>query len=281
MKRKYLFLSIIFLFVLPGYVFAKPVKIQIVPRKIFPGDAFLIKIKNLRNKNTPVALINKKEFAFVEFGKGCYIAIGAIDINARPGKYKIKIKSGNSSFKSNLLVKRKIFPSVSLNLPDEKVFPSDDDLKRIQDENIKMNEVSGLITEKKWEGNFIFPLENEISTLFGVKRIMNEQWTSIHKGLDFKGKEGEEVKASNNGKVVLTEELFYGGNTIVIDHGLGIYSIYMHLSRIKVKSGDEIKKGEIIGNVGSTGRATGPHLHFGIKLNGINVNPDSLIKLNI
>ncbi len=281
MRKIYLFLSIIFFLFLPDYVFAKPVKIEIVPCKIFPGDAFLIKIKNLKNKNTPVALINKKEFGFVEYEKDSFIAIGAMDINTKPGRYKIKIKSGNRVFKRNLLVKIKNFPSLSLNLPNEKVFPSEDDLRRIRDEDMKMYEIFNVVTDKKWEGNFILPLENEISTLFGVRRIMNEKWTSMHRGIDFRGKEGEEVKATNNGQIVVTAELFYGGNTIVIDHGLGIYSIYMHLSCIRVKSGDEIKKGEIIGNVGSTGRATGPHLHFGIKINGININPVSLIKLNI
>jgi murein DD-endopeptidase MepM/ murein hydrolase activator NlpD len=132
-----------------------------------------------------------------------------------------------------------------------------------------------------WEGKFIAPLENEISTVFGTKRVMNEKWTSVHRGMDIRGKEGEQVRASNSGKVVLSEELFYGGNTLVLDHGQGIFSVYMHLSGFNVKSGDIVSKGDAIGLVGSSGRSTGPHLHFGVKVVGINVNPVSLMKLEL
>ncbi len=281
MKNSFLFLFLLAIIFLPESVFGKSVIIQTTPEKIYPGDAFLIKIKNLRSKNSPVAIVNKKEFVFVENDKNSYIAIGAMDINSKPKKYKIRIKSGNKIFWSYLHVKKKKFPSIHINLPEEKVFPNEIDQLRIADEKCKMEQIWQLTTEKKWEGSFILPIKNEISTKFGAKRIMNQKLTSIHWGIDFKAQEGEGIKASNNGKVVLTENLFYGGNTIVIDHGLGIYSIYMHLSDIKVKPNDEIKKGEVIGNVGSTGRATGPHLHFGIKINGINVSPVSLIKLNI
>lgn len=282
MKRCYLLISLIFFLILPDYVFAKPVKINVFPEKIFPGDAFLIKVKNLKSKDIPVAYVNKKEFVFVESSKDSYIAIGAFDINAKSRKYKIKIKSGKKIFTKNIYVRKKKFSAIKLSLPDEKVFPDEDDLNRIELEKTKLKEIWQTITEKKWEGNFISPLENEPSTLFGVKRIMNEKWISIHRGVDLKGQEGELIKASNNGKVVLTEDLFYGGNTIVIDHGLGIYSLYMHLSSMMVKDGDYVEKGQIIGKLGSTGRATGPHLHFGIKINSIDVNPISLIqKINL
>ena len=88
-----------------------------------------------------------------------------------------------------------------------------------------------------WDGGFLSPLEHDVSTVFGTKRIMNGTWTSIHRGMDIRGKEGDDVMASNNGKVVLAEELFFGGNTIILDHGQGIYTIYMHLSKFNVNAG--------------------------------------------
>jgi len=151
----------------------------------------------------------------------------------------------------------------------------------VEKENKKLKDIRQNVSERMWEGKFMPPLENEISTVFGTKRVMNEKWTSVHRGMDIRGKEGEQVRASNSGKVVLSEELFYGGNTLVLDHGRGIFSIYMHLSGFNVKSGDIVSKGDAIGLVGSSGRSTGPHLHFGVKVAGINVNPVSLMKLEL
>ena len=223
----------------------------------------------------------KKEMPLSNCGRGCYLAIGAVDIETKPKSYAVTVKAGNRKRSLKLLVKRKKFPELCLSLPDEKVFLSPDDLNRAEEENKKLAEIFQNVSEELWDGKFIVPLENEISTVFGTKRIMNEKWTSVHKGVDIRGREGDSVEASNGGRVVLAEELFFGGNTIILDHGQGIYTIYMHLSRFNVKLGDYVEKADTIGFVGSTGRATGPHLHFGAKVMGINVDPVSLIKLKL
>ncbi len=123
------------------------------------------------------------------------------------------------------------------------------------------------------------PLENEFSTAFGVKRIMNNVKESVHTGVDIRGKSGEPVRASNFGRVVLAGELFYGGNTVVLDHGQAIYSVYMHMSELRVAEGDLARKGEVLGLVGATGRATGPHLHYTVKVGPTSVNPVSITRL--
>ena len=128
---------------------------------------------------------------------------------------------------------------------------------------------------------FSHPTDTETSTLFGVKRIMNEVKTSVHRGMDFRGKTGTPVKAINSGTVVLTEDLFYGGNTLIVDHGMGLYSVYMHMSKFETKKGNQVSKGDVIGLIGSSGRVTGPHLHMSVKLNGISVNPESLFDLDL
>jgi murein DD-endopeptidase MepM/ murein hydrolase activator NlpD len=272
---------LIILLMFPISSSAKPIHAEISPKKISPGDAFIIRVTGVKNGQPLCASFGKAEISFGNCGEGCYLAIWAVDIQTKPKAYNVNVTAGKKKIKLKLFVKQTKFPELHLSLPDEKVFPSPEDLDRAENENKKLKDIWQNVSEKLWEGKFMPPLENEISTVFGTKRVMNEKWTSVHRGMDIRGKEGEQVRASNSGKVVLAEELFYGGNTLVLDHGRGIFSIYMHLSGFNVKSGDIVLKGDAIGLVGSSGRSTGPHLHFGIKVAGINVNPVSLMKLEL
>ena len=136
------------------------------------------------------------------------------------------------------------------------------------------------ILAKLFNSKFMMPIDTEISTPFGVKRFINKKPKNPHSGIDFKSSMHEPVKSINQGIVVFTGNHFFSGNSVYVDHGLGIISMYFHLSEIKVKKGDEVNVGDIIGLVGSTGRSTGPHLHWGVRINNIRVDPLSLIKLN-
>ncbi|MFC1855783.1 M23 family metallopeptidase [Thermodesulfobacteriota bacterium] len=127
---------------------------------------------------------------------------------------------------------------------------------------------------------FEMPLDTKMSSTFGTRRVMNGIKKSPHGGIDLRGNIGKSIKASNRGKVVLTGDLYFTGKTVIIDHGLGMFSLYFHMNKVLKKENDLVEKGEEIGTVGMTGRATGPHLHFGIKLNGLNVNPISLLRLS-
>ena len=173
------------------------------------------------------------------------------------------------------------FETINLTLPEEKVSPSTENILRIEKEADLLNSIWQIDSERLWEGSFVFPLRNPLSTPFGTKRIINQGTISLHRGLDMEGRAGEEIHASNKGRVVLTEELFFGGNTVIIDHGQGIFTVYMHLSGFNVNLGDLVSKNDVIGFVGSTGRSSGPHLHFGVKVAGINANPVSLVGLKL
>ena len=212
---------------------------------------------------------------------GCGTDFTATVAPSQPGACVIKIASGSEEVELALKIKEVKWPETKLTLPDDKVFLSPEDEKRVNEENLKLKSIWKISSEKKWTGKFIMPLENSLSTDFGVRRIINNRKTSIHRGVDIRGKEGEEIKASNSGRVVLAEEFFYGGNTVVLDHGLQIYTAYMHLSRFNIKAGDMVEKGDIVGCVGSTGRSTGPHLHFGVKVQDTSVNSSSLIGLDL
>ena len=275
-----------------GFLFALPVvfsalassggfKLEVLPSEINPGDAFVVKITGVNTSRLPAAFLNDNALYFGTCGKGCFIAVGAVEIETKPGLHTIKVIVDDEEKKANLSVKRASFPEISLMLPEEKVFLSPENLKRVDMEEEKLKSIWPMVSDKLWDGSFSTPLENSVSTAFGTKRIINEKKISVHRGLDITGQEGEDVKAANRGRVVLTEELFFGGNTVIIDHGYGIYTIYMHLSKFNVKVDNIVSKGEVIGFVGSSGRTSGPHLHFGVKISNISANPISLLQLKL
>jgi murein DD-endopeptidase MepM/ murein hydrolase activator NlpD len=127
--------------------------------------------------------------------------------------------------------------------------------------------------QRLWQGPFQLPVENEISSQFGNRRIFNGKLKSFHNGLDFRSPPGTPIQAANSGRVRLAKNLFYSGNAVIIDHGTDIFTIYAHLSKIETQANQYIEKGQLIGLTGATGRVSGPHLHWGIKINGIAVNP--------
>lgn len=276
-----LFFLIATFFVFPVNAPAESLKVKISPRKINPGDAFLIKVTGVKTSFLPSVSFAKRNFHFSGCGENCYFAVGAVDIKTKPGIHTVKVKIGKKKRNLKLSVRKARFPKLKISLPDDKVLLAPDDLDRVRKENEKLELLFQRSSEKLWFGDFIVPLENDRSIGFGTKRIMNRKWLSVHKGMDIRGQEGEEVKASNNGKVVLAEELFFGGNTVILDHGQGIYTVYMHLSKFKANPEGIVSKGDIIGFVGSSGRSSGPHLHFGVKILDINVNPVSLMKLEL
>jgi hypothetical protein len=267
----------LFFFSLPVHAFHA----KVLPRKINPGDVFLIKVSGIRTSVVLHTSLGGKEFSFVRCGKGSFVAIGAADITMKPGVHTVRLKIGRTKMKLKLSVRKMSFPEQELTLPGDKVFLKREDLDRVKKENERLDDIFEIISGKRWEGDFAPPLNNAITTAFGTKRIMNGKWISVHRGIDMKGDAGEEVRASNDGRVVLEEVLFFGGNTIILDHGQGIYTIYMHLSKFNVNLGDVVSKGDVIGLVGSTGRATGPHLHFGAKVREMSVNPVSLFNLKL
>jgi len=167
-------------------------------------------------------------------------------------------------------------------VPPRKVNPSDGDLAAINKENSLLGRAFKTLNQDTfWQQGFIKPVEGRISGEFGGQRIMNKVPKSPHRGMDIAAKEGTQVKASAAGKVVLAyPNLFYSGNVVVLDHGLGLQTVYAHLKEIKVKLGETVEQGDIIGLVGKTGRATGPHLHFGASLRNLRFNPQSLLDMN-
>ncbi len=277
--RKTLLAFALALFLVPSS--AEPFEVSISPPRVKPGDAFVITVTDALSWTLPVATLDNRDLSFSRCGEGCFIAIGALDIESSPGSYGIGVRMGTEERRVQLGVEPVRFPEEAITLQREKVFLSEQDRARVHEEALRLNALWATVTERAWTGSFAIPLGNSLSTLFGTKRTMNGSKVSVHKGVDIRGHEGEEVLASNAGRVALAEELFYGGNTVVLDHGQSVFTIYMHLSTFTVREGEEVAKGGVIGLVGSTGRSSGPHLHFGVKVSGVSVNPLSFTQLEL
>jgi murein DD-endopeptidase MepM/ murein hydrolase activator NlpD len=161
------------------------------------------------------------------------------------------------------------------------VEPSAEQIKRANEERQKLRDIFERVTpERLWDGKFRIPLEGVTTgSNFGKRRILNGNPGSPHSGTDFPAATGTPVHAAQRGRVVLAEELFFAGNTVVVDHGLGVYTFYGHLSEIGVKVGDALEAGAVLGRVGATGRVTGPHLHWGLTVERARVNPLQIVKL--
>lgn len=170
----------------------------------------------------------------------------------------------------------------SLTLPRSVVELDATALARVKEEAEKFEQAWAAFTsERLWRGKFAAPVNGPITGPFGIRRIINGQERSRHTGVDLQAPEGTPVHAPARGQVVLVEDFFFSGKSVVMDHGLGLFSMYFHLSSVEVKLGQEIEKGQALGRVGKTGRATGPNLHWGVRLNGARIDPLALTHLDM
>ncbi len=160
--------------------------------------------------------------------------------------------------------------------------PVPEELKEITaDKEIKDKIFASTAPEPLWHGSFIAPVHAPPTDSFGTRRMFNGKLASIHKGMDFRAPSGTVVRASNSGEVVLARHLYYEGNCVIIDHGLGLYTLSMHFSRIDVQEGQHVSAGDKLGLSGATGRVTGPHLHWAVRWQSAYLDPAKLLQLNL
>jgi murein DD-endopeptidase MepM/ murein hydrolase activator NlpD len=215
-----------------------------------------------------------------------YRALLGVDLEQAEGKYDFAVTADAQSGEKmdcsvTVTVKAGHFATESLQVEQQFVEPNPEQLQRAQEEQKKLREILGHVTpDRLWQGNFRIPLDGVTAGKnFGRRRILNGQPGSPHGGVDFPATTGTPVHAAQRGHVVLAEELYFSGNTVLVDHGLGIYTFYGHLSEISVKVGDEVEPSALLGKVGATGRVTGPHLHWGLTVNRARVNPLQIVNL--
>jgi murein DD-endopeptidase MepM/ murein hydrolase activator NlpD len=220
-----------------------------------------------------------------------WFTLAGISLETAPGTYPLelagetvagKLASQKISFSRKFLVAKGKYPKIEVKLSVESKFtePSPEQQKQIQGgQEIKKDYLSRVTPEREWSGKFAEPAVAAISDVFGSQRIFNGKTSSPHLGLDFRVPSGTPVEAMNEGTVLLARPLYFEGNFVVLDHGQGLLTLYLHLSEFKVKEGDHVKRGHVIGLSGGTGRATGPHLHVAVRWQGTYLDPAKLIQL--
>lgn len=213
-----------------------------------------------------------------------FVGLLGIDLQDDPGTHELTVElrtDGQSrTLRYNVAVVKGKFHVEHLTLPKDKVDLDEKSLARWKVEQEQVKEALATDSQGRlWQPGFVEPVNGKRTGIFGSVRIMNGQARNPHNGEDIGAPLGTAVAATNDGVVRLTVDHIFSGKGVFLDHGLGFYSMYFHLAEVLVKDGDHVKAGQIVGKVGTTGRATGPHLHWGVKLNGARVNPYALLDL--
>jgi murein DD-endopeptidase MepM/ murein hydrolase activator NlpD len=219
--------------------------------------------------------------------KGTWYGFGGVGIDARSGQHQLVLEASTTRgarilVNQSVPVGRANYRTIALSVPRTFTEPDAEALARISEEQALKQEVFRRLTPSRWwSESFAPPIESIITDEFGVRRTFNGRVQSTHQGLDLRADTGTPVGAMNSGEVIVAREMFYEGGFVVIDHGQGWLSLYMHLSEINVREGDRLIKKQIIGLSGGTGRATAPHLHIGVRWQGVYVNPAVLLRMQL
>lgn len=215
-----------------------------------------------------------------------WVATVGVDLDSRPGAHAVEVTFGYAGGRTRIerepiTVKAEQYPTTQLTVEERYVELSPEDQARANREGAETNAIYDTMTaERLWAEPFRVPVEGATDGRnFGHRRVFNGQPRAPHSGADLRARTGTPIYAANRGRVVLAKNLFYSGNAVFIDHGVGLYSTYLHLSRIDVAPGDIVERGQQLGLAGATGRVTGPHLHWGVRILDARVDPFSLLRI--
>ena len=264
------------------------------PKRLVNGGPVLFQVKppqKLESLNG-TWLGHEVTFSFDTTSK-TWFALAGVNLETGPGTYALELagetKAGKSSstklsLSHKFIVTRAKYPKIEVKLSVEGKFtePTPEQQKQIQDaQEIKKEYLNRVTPKREWSGQFTAPVNAAISDVFGSQRVFNGKTSSPHLGLDFRVPSGTPIAALNDGTVILARPLYFEGNFVVLDHGQGLLTLYLHLSEFKVHEGDQVKRGQEIGLSGGTGRATGPHLHVAVRWQGTYLDPARLLTLRL
>jgi hypothetical protein len=255
---------------------AAPLRIGAPAVAVQPGSVVVLAISGA----TPGGVVRARAFGreltpFRNQRGGWQILVG-IDLDVRPGQYAVEADEGPGGPVSTrmLTVIARRFRTRTLNVNPDLVNPPAAAMERISGEAERLRRLwSAPSTTRRWSAPFVRPVPDTANSSFGTRSIYNGEPRAAHGGTDFASPTGRPIKAPNAGRVLLAESLYFTGGTVVIDHGGGVLSMLAHLSVIGVAAGDEVTAGDVIGEVGATGRVTGPHLHWAVRVDGARVDP--------
>lgn len=252
------------------------------PTDIFQGDIVELKIPGA-GLTAVEGRMGKATIPFFASGNDSYTALVGADLEAKPGLVTMVVQGttldgARRDRQIQLRVRAKSFKKESFSVAKEFDQLSPEALEKIrQDQEQFSRAFMTSAPERLWEGRFLSPVSSEVSSPFGYRRVINGIPRAPHTGVDLRAALGSDVFAANDGRVVLLGDFFFSGYSLVLDHGAGLYTMYFHLSEFRVEMGSVVRKGDVIGLSGMSGRVTGPHLHWGARLNGARVDPFELL----
>ena len=261
--------------------------VTLTPSVLVAGSPELIRVDARSAASIDGEWLGRK----LEFFRGrdgrAWFALAGVDVEAPvgPSTLMISVRLANGSVRNlsrAIPIHAAHYKTGELTVAPKFVEPGPDELKQIaEDKQIKEKVFGASAAEPLWSASFRAPVAAAPTDSFGTRRTFNGKLASIHKGMDFRAPSGTPVRAGNSGVVVLARPLYYEGDCVVIDHGLGLYTISMHLSRIDVKEGQHVATGDQLGLSGATGRVTGPHLHWAVRWQGAYLDPAKLLRLDL
>lgn len=261
-------------------------RIETEPQTLVNGAPFLVRVTpGVRLQSLGGKWMDRRVFFRFDESAGVWEGLAGAGLDRTPGEYELTLEgitaNGSRATHSRTIAIAKMqYPEIALRVARRFTQPDAATLRRIKrEQELKSRIFSQISPERMWEAQFRPPIESVITDGFGTQRVFNGQVQGIHQGLDYRAATGQAIAAMNAGRVILARNLFYEGNCVVIDHGQGLLTIYMHLSRMMVAEGSRIERGAVLGLSGGTGRVTAPHLHVGVRWQGVYLNPRSLIEL--
>ena len=259
-------------FVIPAFAFDLP------RQQLTPGGVALVELAR-NTEAEPTARLNGKRVTVVDQG-GKWLALVGLPLSTKAGTVSLEYRSGNTAWQQrDLRVKDKDYPEQRLTITNNRqVDPNEEDMQRIRKDSTVIANAKRTWSEEMLADDFILPVEGRMSSSYGLKRFFNDKPRRPHGGLDIAAAEGTPIIAPAEATVIATGDFFFSGNCVFLDHGRGLISLYAHMSKIDVKAGDRVTQGTKIGEVGATGRVTGPHLHWSVGLNQTWVDPRLFLK---
>jgi biotin carboxyl carrier protein len=263
---------------------APSIHVEARARSVQPGELVVLTMTTSGEASAVRVRAFDRDLSPYRSGAREWQALVGIDLDASISTHRVSIEAdidGRTERTGyDLAVQPKRFPTRSLQVDEAFVNPPAAVTDRIAREARALAALwAAPSPERLWTGPFIRPVPQSTNSAFGTRSVFNGQPRSPHSGADFLSPAGTPVKAPNSGRIVLARDLYYTGNSVVIDHGLGLFSFFAHLSTIDVHEGDQVRTGDVLGLVGATGRVTGPHLHWTLRASGARVDPLSLLAL--
>lgn len=251
------------------------------------GKTLLVKLQGENGVHYDNIIFDKQKFQVFKnpVQSGSFYSLIPVSYYDQPAKKEAILLYSQNGQKKQKKIEMKIvdgnYKKEKIVVSNSKVNPTSAEVKRrISKEYNQAMKIYHKVTQKSYiHKKFILPLESNITSPFGTARVYNNRLKGYHSGTDFRAKMGTPIKAANDGRVVLVAKRFYSGGTVIINHGEGIYTCYFHMSKFSVKKGDMVKRGQLLGLSGKSGRVTGPHLHFSARVNAVQVDPLQLIAL--